>query len=145
MENQDLYLSIGQTLKRLRLQKSVTIEDAARMCCMKVEAYTLLEAGKKDVRAGKLFEIVHAFGTTMSDFFDECKKPCVVTEASLRQGGMLLFMSTDDYLIDKVCDNHVVCSRVDIYNDCLKLDSKDYIFLIEDVEMAKRSGECIIM
>ena len=66
---------VGAKVRRLRLQASMSEDDAARACGLELHEYQDSENGIRRFSSRELYELCREFDVSMTNFFDELPKP----------------------------------------------------------------------
>lgn len=72
--------SLGQILKLGRVQRRLTVRDAARQAEMTSPQWSRLEAGEGDIRVSTLARALSVFGISLEDELEEAVNPPVPDE-----------------------------------------------------------------
>ena len=70
MQN-DLLLAFGQTIRRIRLSKSISQERFADMCDLHRTYISDIELGKRNISLENIGKMANAFGLSISELFQE--------------------------------------------------------------------------
>ena len=144
MEETKAYIEACRAINIYIKNKKIDKKNLHVKLCLSKEEFNAIEEERYDISGAKLFEIAHALNTTVYDLLQE-QNPKNNIEIGINIGYIIIFYEGDDYVVNKIDDDMVHCSKIDILNDCQIDDEVDHILFIDDIRKAEKSKLCVII